>query len=168
MSENTEENMVPMIGSGELVDLGAMKKALMEMPDKDLTAWYVKYHKPLKETISMIRGELIARMVKQGSEVFHSPNGQRVELKAPPKRTCHKEVLESVQKMVKEKFGQDLKLFRVKETIEPNMNEIKKARKLSMDVTGAIALGLREEPGYPSIKVEGVDQDRAKVFDSPS
>ena len=165
MSETTEENMVPMIGTGELVDLDVMKAALLKLSDKNLANWYVKYYKPLNEAVGMIRKELISRMVKSGSEVLHAPNGQRVELKNPPRRTCDKDILSQVEHMISVHYGQDLTLYRVKETIEPNMNEIKKARKIGMDVTMAIAKGLHEEPGYPSIKIEGVDKERAKIFE---
>ncbi len=162
------ETLVPMPGSGELVDLTAFKTALKDMSDKDLTLWYVKYHKPLKDTVGLIRGEVIGRMVKKGSDVFHSTNGQRIELNAPPKRTCDRKVLEAVQERIKNEFGQDLKLFRIKETVDPAMSDINKARKLSMDIATAIAEGLKEEPGNPSIKIEGVDNERAKVFESQS
>lgn len=167
MPETTEENMmVPMIGSGELVDLNEMRAAMKAMPDQDLATWFVKYHKPLREAVAMIRGELIGRMVKQGSEVFHASNGQRLELSIPPKRTCDRKVLEAVQEKIKEEFDQDLKLIRIKETVEPAMGDIKKARKLSMDIATAIAEGLHEEEGNPSIKIEGVDNERAKAFEA--
>ena len=166
MPENTEENMmVPIIGSGEIVDLNEMKTAMKSMTDQDLTTWFVKYHKPLREAVGMIRGELISRMVKNGSEVFHAGNGQRIELKIPPKRTCDKAILDAVQEKIKKELGQDLKLVRVKETFEPAMSDIKKARKLSMDIATAISEGLKEEPGNPTINIEGVDSETAKAFE---
>lgn len=166
MSDNIDsETVVPVIGSGELVDLDDMKKALLNMTDQDLTDWYVKYFNPLRGAVAMIKTELISRMVKNGAEVLHAPNGQRVELRSPPKRICDKEVLTKVEEKIALHYSQVIRLMRIKETVEPDMSGIKKARKLGMDITMAIAEGLREEPGYPSIKIEGVDKDRAKVFE---
>jgi len=169
MPETTEENMmVPMIGSGELVDLGAMRTALKKMPDQDLTEWYVKYYKIMDGAISMIRGELIGRMVKNGSTVSHAHNGQRVKMTQPPKRTCTRDVLEAVQKKIKEEHGLDIQLFKVKEEVSPVMAGIKEARDLGMDIAVAISEGLKEEPGYVSLDIKGVDKDRAKVFEVES
>lgn len=167
MPETTEENMmVPMIGSGELVDLNEMRKSLKEMPDKDLTEWYVKYYKMMNEAISMIRGELIGRMVKNGSTVAHAHNGQRVKMKTPPKRTADREILLAVQEKIKKEFDMEIKLFKVKEEITPVMAGVKEARELSMDIAMAIAPGIQEEPGYASLEILGADKERAaKAFE---
>lgn len=166
MPETTEENMmVPMIGSGELVDLGAMRTALKEMPDKDLAEWYVKYYKIMNEAVGMIRGELIGRMVKNGSTVSHAHNGQRVKMKIPPKRTADRKILLAVEKRIKNEFDMDIKLFKVKEEVTPVMAGVKEARELSMDIAMAIAPGIQEEPGYTSLEILGVDKDQAKAFE---
>lgn len=170
MSENKSEDLaVPIPGSGELIDVETIREAIKTMPDQDLATWYIKYYKLVMGAFGMARGELIGRMVKQGAEVLHSPNGQRVELQSPPKRECDKEVLRAVEKMIQEKFNQTIPLIRIKEKVEPDMNGIKLARKLGMDVATAIAEGLREIPGTPSIKIEGVDKDRAaEAFGDPT
>ncbi len=161
-----ENEMVPMIGSSQLIDVEALRAALKKMPDKDLAQWYVDHYKTLNNMVRLIRDEVTGRMVKAGSKTFHAHDGRKLKMSQKMNRTCTREAMEAIQARIKEEFGLELQLYRVKEEILPNMDQVKEARDLSMDIAIAIGENLTEKPENPSLEIKGVSKTRAKAFES--
>lgn len=160
-----EKEIVPMIGSNQLIDVNALRKALKKMPDKDLAQWYVDHFKTLGNAVKLIRDEVTGRMVKAGSKTFHAHDGRKLKMSQKMRRTCNREVMDVLEVRIKEEFGVDLTLYRIKEEVLPNMDQVKEARDLSMDIAIAIGENLTENPDAPSLEIKGVSKEKAKAFE---
>ncbi len=163
-----ENEMVPIIGSSQQIDVSALRAALKKMPDKDLAQWYVDNYKTLNNAVKLIRDEVTGRMVKAGSKTFHAHDGRKLKMSQKMNRTCTREAMDPIQVMIAKEYGLHLELYRVKQEILPNMDQIKEARDLSMDIAIAIGENLTEKPENPSLEIKGVSKEQAKVFNVES
>ena len=151
----SEDRLVPMPGSGELVDLGDVEMGIKKMGLPALALWYFDSQKPLFEALNKVKLEIIARMIHTKSKVINLKDGRKLNLKIPPKRTCDPDLLDKAEKLIAEKYSQEVQLYRMKKEFAPNMKDIKGAMKLGDDVAKAIALGLIEVDDYPRLEKGG-------------
>lgn len=158
----SEEHMVPMWGTGELIDLGPAPEAIKAATDEELGMWYALHFKPVKETFDLVKEELLSRMMGRGQKMMPLENGQRIEVSQTMNRQVHEDAMLAIQKEIKAQYGLDVELLRVKREVKPDMRNIKKAMKLGDEVTKKIDLALFEEPGNPRLKVEGISEDQRK------
>lgn len=160
-----DKEVVPMIGSNQLIDVDALRGALKKMPDKDLAQWYVEHFKTLGNAVKLIRDEVTGRMIKNGSKTFHALDGRKIKMSQKIRRTCVREAMDALQMRIEKEFGVALTLYRVKEEILPNMDQVKEARELSMDIAIAIGETLTEKPDAPSLEIKGVSKKMAEAFE---
>ncbi len=164
----SDELMVPMWGTGELIDLSPAPAAIKAATDEELGAWYAMHYEPVRETFDLVKEELITRMEKRGQTLLPLGNGQVVECKKTAKRSCTEAGLaglRQVEKKIHDEHGIVISLVRVKIEAKPDMRGVAKAKKLGDEFGEMIALNIQEEPGYPSLKVTGMTEaQREKIL----
>ncbi len=164
MSEAIAGMLVPIWGTGEIIDLTPCREAILEATDEALGSWYAAHHKPVMDTFGLVKEELTGRMAKRGQTMLPIPSGQTIELTSTPKRGCKGPELIALAKQINEAHGTNLELVRIKTEHKPDMRGIKKAYKLGDVVEKEIKALLTEEPGRPRLEIKGLtekQQDRA-------
>lgn len=165
MSTEAEAMMVPLWGTGEIIDLTPAPAAIKAATDEELGAWFAVHHKPVMETFGLVKEELTARMAKRGQTMLPIPSGQTIELTSTPKRECDGPALIALGEKINAAHGTKLELVRIKTEHKPNMNAIKKAFKLGEVVEKEIKALLTEEPGRPRLGVKGLtEKQQDRVF----
>lgn len=164
----SDELMVPMWGTGELIDLSPAPAAIKAATDEELGMWYATHYKPVKETFGLVKEELLSRMGQRGQTMLPLGNGQTVEFKQTPKRTCTEAGLaglRQVEKKIHDEHGIAIPLVRVEIKAKPDMRGVAKAKKLGDEFAELIDPNIQEEPGYPSLKVTGMTEaQREKIL----
>lgn len=164
----SDELIVPMWGTGELIDLSPAPAAIKAATDEELGAWYALHFKPVKDTFGLVKEELIGRMEKRGQTLLPLENGQTVECKKNPKRSCTEAGLaglREIEKRINEEHGIAISLVRVKIEAKPDMRGVAKAKKLGDEFAEMIDINIEEDPGYPSLKVTGMTEaQREKIL----
>lgn len=161
MSDGT--TMVPLLSTGEIIQLRPEVAAIKAAKDDVLGVWYATNYKAVMETFGMVKEEILARIERRKGSVLVLSNGQTLEVKTTPYRECNADGLRKVQENIKKKYGQDIELVRVKTEEKPDMRNIKKARKLSAAVTKAINKNITETKGNPKLEVTGLTKEAQKA-----